>query len=136
MRGLSQNLRHIRKKMILIKKFTFEAGHYLPGHPKCGTQHGHSWSLKISIEGQVKENGMIMDFSELKGLVDFYVLNYLDHKNLNDQFQFVPTCENLAIWIWSQLESILSSSGVRLHKIELSETSDNQVAYYGENKGK
>lgn len=124
----------IGKNMILIKRFTFEAGHYLPGHPKCGTQHGHSWSLEIHIEGQVKEDGMVMDFSALKDLVDFHVLSYLDHKNLNDEFQFVPTCENLAIWIWNQLIEPINSLWVKLVGIKLCETSNNCVFYYEENK--
>ncbi len=118
-------------EVVLTKKFTFEAGHYLPGHPKCGTQHGHSWCLKVSIRGKVKENGMVIDFSELKGLVDSYVINKLDHKNLNDVLDFTPTCEYLAEWIWMQLVEPLGLSGIELQRIKLSETPDNNVVYYG-----
>lgn len=120
--------------LTLIKKFTFEAGHYLPGHAKCGTQHGHSWTLKVSVEGEINyQTGMVVDFSILKDEVWYYVLSKLDHKNLNDEFQFVPTCENLVIWIWEQLEMPLESRGLKLKRIKLGETADNQVAYYGEN---
>ena len=89
--------------MEITKKFTFSAGHFVPDHPKCGHQHGHNFDLEVTVKGNVKENGMVMDFHDLKSIVGSYVVDKLDHTNLNDRFT-VPTSENVGIWIWEQLE--------------------------------
>jgi 6-pyruvoyltetrahydropterin/6-carboxytetrahydropterin synthase len=115
----------------ITKKFTFEAAHIIPGHPKCGKCHGHSWVLKISVDGEINENGMVIDFHDLKSLISAYVIDKMDHKYLNDEFKFTPTCESLVMWIWEQLEEPLKSSGVKLQRVKLAETSDNYASYYG-----
>lgn len=126
-------------KGIIIKKFTFEAGHKIPDHRKCGVMHGHSWGLKISIKGDVLNNGMVMDFHDLKKIVVDNVIGdgdtnrLLDHNDLNAFFpDFIPTCENIAKWIWNKLQPVLSQHGVELQRVKLSETTDNFFAYYGE----
>ena len=118
-----------RKRGIIVKRFTFEAAHFLPGHPKCGQVHGHSWIVKISVKGEIK-NHMVIDFHNLKALVDSYVIDKLDHKLLNDIFEY-PSCEEISVWIWEQLEKPLQLSGVELQRIKLCETSNNCFAYYG-----
>ena len=116
---------------VLIKTFKFDSAHYLPEHKKCGEIHGHTWVLKISVKGKVKPNGMLIDFHDLKGLVNSYIIDKLDHKLLNDIFEN-PTCELISKWIWEQLEEPLKLSGVELQRVKLCETSDNHFAYYGE----
>jgi len=116
----------------LVKKFKFEAGHHLPNHPKCGIKHGHSFQLEVSVEGRIrKETGMVIDFHDLKAIVNSYIIEKVDHKYLNDEFEFIPTCENLVVWIWKQLEEPLALSKVRLQRIKLAETSDNYAICYG-----
>jgi 6-pyruvoyltetrahydropterin/6-carboxytetrahydropterin synthase len=117
-------------KITLVKSFPFEAGHFIPGHPQCGGQHGHSFLLKVSIEGETRDDGFVMDFHDLKGLVHSYVVDKIDHKNLNDSFAF-PSCENIVIWMWEQLKGPLALSGVTLKRIKLYETRDSCACYYG-----
>src|SRR6266849_2344915 len=42
-----------------------DCAHFLPGHPKCGAIHGHTYKIELTIEGQIK-GGMVVDFADLK----------------------------------------------------------------------
>src|SRR3990167_8895038 len=70
----------------------FDSMHYLPGHPKCGNPHGHTYQVDIAVEGKLL-NGMIMDFGLLREKVR-EVLTPFDHATLNDIVPY-PSCENL-----------------------------------------
>lgn len=73
--------------MLVIKEFTFDAAHQLPGHcGKCSRLHGHTYRLRVAVGGRPKDNpahsdhGMVIDFADLKGIVKKHVLDHLDHK--------------------------------------------------------
>lgn len=85
--------------MRVCKIFRFDAAHYLPEYDgKCKNMHGHGWRLEVELEGNVEADGMVLDFSELKRVVNHLVIDHLDHRLLNDVI-VNPTCENLLIWI-------------------------------------
>ena len=69
-----------------------DCAHFLPGHPKCGTLHGHTYKVELVVEGKV-ENGMVIDFADLK-TVAREVLSRYDHKSWND-FLSYPSVENI-----------------------------------------
>ncbi len=69
-----------------------DCAHYLPGHDKCGSLHGHTYKIEVVIEGENK-SGMIIDFSELKKSIKD-ALSHFDHKTLND-FMDYPSVENI-----------------------------------------
>jgi 6-pyruvoyltetrahydropterin/6-carboxytetrahydropterin synthase len=50
-------------------KITFSASHVIPGHVKCGRLHGHDYAINATIEGDVGEGGVIMDFISVKELL-------------------------------------------------------------------
>lgn len=80
----------------------FEAAHWLPGHPKCGACHGHSYRVEVFVGGfRLNNNGMLLDFGEIKPEVRKLV-GELDHKTLNDYFE-TPTAENIARHFWDEL---------------------------------
>ena len=64
-----------------IYKSSFEAGHYIEGHPKCGIQHGHSYHLIVSFQQDLDE---WQDFADIKKDVDDYVQIKLDHQFLGN----------------------------------------------------
>lgn len=77
----------------ITKCFEFEACHYLPNYNgKCANMHGHSYKLEVEVTGPILQNGMVLDFGELKKIVNDLVTNIFDHKNLNDYFTN-PTAE-------------------------------------------
>ena len=59
----------------------FDSMHLLPGHPKCGVPHGHTWKVEVVAEGPVVR-GMVMDFADLNAdaqLTDRGHFSALDH---------------------------------------------------------
>ena len=120
--------------MRLYKDFSFEAAHHLPNVPeghKCARLHGHSFQVRVTVEGPVGERtGWVMDFAELKAAFA-PVYDRLDHRYLNEIPGLEnPTSEILARWIWSELRSTLAG----LVEIEVRETCTSGCIYRGENE--
>lgn len=94
----------------MTKIFRFACSHHLPNHPgKCKNDHGHSMQLEVTIYavgGPNMTTGMIMDFGDLKKIVNENVIDKLDHNCLNNIMN-LPTAENMTLWILSQIEKQL-----------------------------
>lgn len=61
-------------------------GHRLPDHPGlCRNVHGHSYRMIVELEGEVNEDGMVIDFYELgkivKPIVEMFDHSFLVHKD-------------------------------------------------------
>jgi 6-pyruvoyltetrahydropterin/6-carboxytetrahydropterin synthase len=116
--------------MIVFKEFTFEAAHKLPLVPKnhkCSNLHGHSFKVRISVDGPINEMGWVMDFSELKQICAPHI-NELDHSYLNEILGLEnPTSENIAIWLWNRLIKSLQN----LSSITVMETCNSGCEYSG-----
>jgi len=119
----------------VTKSFTFDAAHFLPNHKgKCASMHGHTYRLEVTV---VRENGklmnegsdegMVVDFYDLKAIVTTEVIDKMDHKVLNEVLPFRTTAENMAAHIFGVLTDKLQSSGVIVEKIKLWETPDSYV---------
>lgn len=117
--------------MQIYKDFSIEAAHRLPNVPeghKCARLHGHSFQVRIAVEGPVGEqSGWIMDFGEIKAAFA-PIYDQLDHHYLNDiEGLENPTSENLAMWIWQQLKPGLPE----LASITIKETCTRGCIYRG-----
>lgn len=104
---------------------------------KCANEnwHGHNYELQVTIKGEVVEDtGFLFDVKILSLLIRQFVLEKLDHKNLNMDVPFLEgkmcSTENLVIAIWDQLKPHLPKE-VQLHCIRLYETPRIFVEYYG-----
>ncbi len=116
--------------MLVSKEFTFDSAHFLTKyHGKCENMHGHTYRLRVTVSGPVGEEGMVVDFKELKALVKERVIDRYDHQNLNDFFEN-PTAELIAMRIWEDLVGAVS--GAKLFEVVLWETADSFVTYRGE----
>ncbi len=118
--------------MLIFKAFTFDAAHYLPAVPeghKCRNLHGHTYRIKLFLEGPVDEEmGWVLDFGEVKKAWK-QVARQIDHRYLNEIPGLEnPTVENIAPWIWQQLKPALP----QLVKMELWETPTARVFYEGQ----
>ena len=117
--------------MKIWKEFTFEAAHRLPfvpeGH-KCGRLHGHSYRVRLAVEGEVDGRmGWIVDFGDLKSAFE-PILEQLDHHYLNEiEGLENPTSEMLVQWIWARLSARLPE----LSAVEVSETCTTGCVYEG-----
>lgn len=114
--------------MLIAKEFTFDSAHRLPGYKGlCANLHGHTYKVIICLNGKIKKDGMVIDFSLLKEKVKGKALQFLDHKLLNDIIEY-PTAENIVVWIWKQLIKELPE----LYEITLWETPASYVVYRGD----
>lgn len=86
---------------------------------KCSNFHGHNWIVYIYLQAkELDNNGMILDFTIIKERI----LDKLDHKNLNEIFDFNPTAENIAKWICDEL-------GKKCYKVTVQESEGNIAEY-------
>jgi 6-pyruvoyltetrahydropterin/6-carboxytetrahydropterin synthase len=137
--------------LTITRKLEFDAGHRIPDHnSQCRNLHGHRYVLEITLTGQVvdhdgqADNGMIMDFSDVKNLARENLVDVWDHaflvyekdekvKDFLDSLpnhktvvlNRVPTVENLAKIAFDILKPVYSdrySTGLSLTKIKLFET--------------
>jgi len=103
----------------LKKQIEISASHtlkHLPYKSPCKNLHGHNFKITVYCKtGQLKENGMIIDFTEIKRIVNQY-----DHRDLND-FMEIPTAENFAKKLCHEIP--------QCYKITVQETEGNEVTY-------
>ncbi|MDR1954644.1 MAG: 6-pyruvoyl tetrahydropterin synthase family protein [Candidatus Methanoplasma sp.] len=59
----------------------FSSCHFIPMHEKCSRLHGHSYIVRMRLEGEPDENGMVMDFVVLKRKLRS-MIDEMDHKVL------------------------------------------------------
>ncbi len=105
--------------MFISREFKFDAAHFLPSYKgKCERLHGHTYKLRVKLEGEPDSEGMIVDFAEIKRVVSEKVLSELDHADLNKVLSN-PSAENIAKWVWEKLDGAFSA---RLHSVKVWET--------------
>lgn len=122
-------------KTSITKIFTFDSAHSLPGHNgKCANIHGHTYRLEVTVSRQDEHlvpggssEGMVMDFGDLKNIVNTEIIEQADHKLLNDVYDFRTTSENLARHYYKVLEQKLSPLGVEVYRIRLWESPTSYV---------
>lgn len=105
---------------------------------RCANEnwHGHNYELLVTIKGQPHpDTGFVFDVKKLSNIIKEYVIEKIDHRNLNVDVSFMQgvmcSTENLAIAIWKELSPHLPVN-VQLHCIKLYETPRIYVEYFGE----
>ncbi|MDR1974615.1 MAG: 6-carboxytetrahydropterin synthase QueD [Bacteroidales bacterium] len=135
--------------IFITKTFTFEAAHALKDYNgACANIHGHSYKLEVAVTGlSIGEDGMIIDFKDLKALVKKNILDEFDHSlmlnastssevicTLQKQYNkvlvlpFQPTSENLIKHFAALIESVLIPP-LSLKRLILYETATSYVTY-------
>ncbi len=108
--------------MQITTRLEFDAGHRIPHHKsQCRNLHGHRYAMEITLSGDIialesaSENGMVMDFADVKRIARESVVDVWDHAFLVYEkdtevldflnslpnhktviFPTVPTAENMA----------------------------------------
>lgn len=137
--------------LTITRKLEFDAGHRIPDHKsQCRNLHGHRYTLEITLTGKVidaegnSDNGMIMDFSDVKTIAKEHLVDVWDHAFLVYEkdaavkdflsslpnhktvvIDRIPTVENLAAVAWDILKAAFKDrygTGLHLHKLVLHET--------------
>ena len=99
----------------ISKDFAFSASHQLEGLPEdhqCSRLHGHNYIFRISVTGEVRAPGFVVDYAELKPINE-WIDQHLDHRHLNDVFDFNPTAENMAGHVADMVAQRLAKAGYR-----------------------
>ena len=129
--------------MHIAKEFKFEAAHQLHDPSwtaeenfyvfgKCSHLHGHSYRIEVQVGHEVDPvKGWVMDYTDLKAIVNAAVIDRWDHQFLNEvpPWTDVPslktTAENIALAAWPQIETEMQRKGfgyVLLERVRVSET--------------
>ena len=115
-------------QLTVVKEFTFDAAHYLPEYDgKCANLHGHTYTLQVGFKGDVNgETGMVVDFSQIKRQLG-KLIDRLDHAYLNDvdliDFpKYMPTAENMVIWLIHRIQTAPLDFVEQLEFVRLYET--------------
>ena len=65
--------------MKIAKEFNWEMGHRLPEHfGLCKNIHGHSYKMIVEFEGELDEQGMVIDFYDVEKIIN-PIIDELDH---------------------------------------------------------
>lgn len=140
--------------MLITRRLEFDAGHRIPNHAsQCRHLHGHRYALEITLAGEIvategaAEQGMVMDFSDVKAIAHTALVDHWDHAFLvyrgdHAVVEFlaslpghktvvlpvVPTAENLAAEAFRILDAAYRDSygnQLRLERVRLYETPNN-----------
>ena len=134
----------------ITRKASFNAAHKLSRpdwteeqntevYGKCANPnwHGHNYNLFVTVKGEVTHaTGYLIDLKELKIIINEFVIEKLDHKNINKDVDFMAgkmaSTELLCIEIFNQLKAPIEAyEGVFLHSVRLYETENNSAEYFG-----
>ncbi len=140
--------------MQITRRLEFDAGHRIPNHnSQCKHLHGHRYTLEVTLTGDIitqeglSEQGMVMDFSDVKRIAKERVVDAWDHAFLvyrGDKvvvdflntlaehktviLEVVPTVENLAQTAFDLLAQAYHdtyNNHLALQRVRLYETPNN-----------
>lgn len=140
--------------MRITRRLEFDAGHRIPNHAsQCRHLHGHRYAIEITLSGELirtegaSEEGMVMDFSDVKRIANSVLVEHWDHAFLvyrGDRavvdllatlpehktvvLPVVPTAENLAAEAFRILDAAYRDTygnQLRLERVRLYETPNN-----------
>lgn len=144
----------------VTKEFSFEMSHVLHNYDgPCRNVHGHSYRLFVTVVGSPvidisdPKLGMVIDFGDLKKIVNEEIVHRFDHSVVVSTHQpeekvtqfrklfgntvvvdYQPTCENMVADFAARINSRLPA-GVMLHNLKLYETATSYAEWYaGDNR--
>lgn len=149
--------------MQITRRLEFDAGHRIPNHAsQCRHLHGHRYAIEITLSGDIiategaSEQGMVMDYSEVKRIAkeqlvdawDHAFLVYRDDRVVLDFLQTLPghrtvvldvppTAENLAAVAFRLLDHAYRDTygnHMRLERVRIYETPNNWADCLADNR--
>lgn len=123
---MSQSPYH-SKEISVTKIFTFDSAHRLDDYVgKCANLHGHTYKLEVTIKGRTDHRGIVVDFGDIKRIVNEQIIGKYDHQFLNDHMEFNTTAENMVFHFFQVIDEYLKDlqnhAPVRLMLCRLWET--------------
>mgnify|MGYP000206284550 FL=1 len=144
--------------MKIGKVIQWDMGHRVLNHRSvCKGLHGHRYKAEICVEGKLieekgaSEEGMVIDFADIKKVAQKFIQEELDHAfmvwdrdhELLEFFKssqghkpvivpFTPTAENVAAYIFNKLKDKFTDvfqTGLKLQSVKLWETPSSYAVY-------
>jgi 6-pyruvoyltetrahydropterin/6-carboxytetrahydropterin synthase len=115
-------------------EMTFSSAHALRGYRgKCENTHGHNYRVEVYVRGQeLNEIGLLIDFKDLKEATR-RVVNYLDHKNINElppfDVELNPSAEHLAGYFLHEVGRQINNDRIEVYKVRVWETDTCSATY-------
>ena len=128
--------------MKIAKEFHWEMGHRLPEHfGLCKNIHGHSYKMIIEFEGELDEQGMVIDFYDVEKIIA-PIIDELDHsfmvkdddkltleflEKLNSKkvvVNFFATVENICNYISDKIIKSKLPKNIKFIKVRIYETAE------------
>ena len=133
--------------MLVTKQIEIDLGHRVTNHKsKCASLHGHRYKVEVGVDDKIIEvkgssdEGMVIDFSDLKAIMMWVLDENFDHgfilweedpmcsiiekdeKTKFTKVPFVPTAENLAKYWGEMCFRELKKKGIGMKHIVVWET--------------
>jgi 6-pyruvoyltetrahydropterin/6-carboxytetrahydropterin synthase len=126
--------------MKVAKEFRWEMGHRLPEHfGLCKNIHGHSYKMIVVFDGELNDEGMIIDFYDVEKIIDI-IIEKLDHAfmvNKNDKIvldflakmnskktvvDFDSTVENICNYMLAEISKSSLPENIKAVTVRIYET--------------
>ena len=133
--------------MKIAKEFHWEMGHRLPEHyGLCKNIHGHSYKLIVEFEGELDEQGMVIDFYDVEKIIA-PIIDELDHafmvkdddeitieflEKLNSKkvvVNFFATVENICNYIFDKIIKSNLPKNIKFINVRVYETSEDYAEF-------
>lgn len=99
---------------------------------KCEELHGHNFKVEVTVcAGALQKSGLLIDFRIVKEWL-IEILEQMDHKHLNELPFFSginPSAENIAKYIYDEMEPKVKPSGVNVARVKIWESENAAVTY-------
>ncbi len=103
--------------MVVAKHFKWEAAHRIPWHNgKCKHLHGHSYKMIVEFEGELNDNGIVIDFNDLKAMVKSHI-ERIDHTTIISEKD-------------SELKEVFDDKNWKYYLLPFDSTAENLCKYF------
>ena len=109
---------------------SFSSAHHLLNYKgKCENMHGHNWKVEVTAKGNtLDKSNILIDFKLLKKVTN-EIIDYLDHKDLNELEEFKnesPSSEFIAKFIYYKIKEQIKE----VSRVDVWETPTSKASYY------
>ena len=142
--------------MLITKEIEFDMAHRVQNHKsKCCNLHGHRYRVEVGVDDKVittkdaPDEGMVIDFGDLKKIVKEQIVDIFDHATVFNQttphvelaaelknrghhvilVDYQPTSENMVIDFAKRIISRLPA-GISLFSLKLQETDSSFAEWF------
>ena len=90
---------------------TIDCAHMLPGHPKCGQLHGHTYTVEVVVEGKV-DGGMVFNETLMQFQSDLLGVPVIRPTVAETTSLGAAYAAGLAVGFWENLEDLRQNWGI------------------------